>query len=114
MVTRVEVKYEGNNGTVYQLQLSPDFAIAAGTEPAGGVGSDVKPKITKSEREFGIRPRGVRLVRTVGTAPDTFRKYAFLPVLTPVEWASGAYSRGAAVNVGTTAYTVSSRIDEDF
>lgn len=114
MPTLDTVKYEGNDGTVYNLSLTTDFAIAAGTEPAGGVSSDIKPKISKSNREHGIRPRGVRLVRTVGTAPDTFKKYAFLPVLTAVEWASGAFAPGAAVNVGTIAYTVSSRLDEDY
>lgn len=108
------VKYEGNDGTVYSLKLTAEFAVAAGTEPTGGVSSDIKPKVSKSNREHGIRPRGVRLVRTVGTAPDTFKKYAFLPVLTAVEWNSGAYSPGAAINVGTTPYTVSSRVDEDF
>lgn len=114
MPTLTTVKYEDKDGTVYALQLTAEFAIAAGTEPTGGVSSDIKPKISKSNREYGIRPRGVRLVRTVGTAPDTFKKYAFLPVLTQVEWLSGAYAPGAGINIGTTAYTVVSRVDEDF
>ncbi len=114
MVALTTVKYEADDSTIYSLKLTPDFAAAAGTEPTGGVNSDVKPKITKTNREHGIRPRAVRLVRTVGTAPDTFKKYAFLPVLTAVEWGSGAYSPGAAINIGTTAYTVSSRIAEDY
>lgn len=108
------VKYEGDDSAVYNLKLTADYATAAGTEPTGGVTSDIKPKVSKSNREHGIRPRGVRLVRTVGTAPNTFKKYAFLPVLTAVEWGSGSYSPGAAVNIGATAYTVSSRIAEDY
>ena len=108
------VKYEGNDGQVYNIKLTADFAVAAGTEPTGGVTSDIKPKLTKSDREHGIRPRGVRLVRTIGTAPDQFKKYATIPVLTAVEWNSGAYAPGAAINVGTTAYTVVSRISEDY
>lgn len=114
MPTLDDVKYEGDDGTVYNLKLTPDFAVAAGTEPVGGVSTKIKPKVSKSNREHGIRPRGVRLVRTVGTAPNTFKKYAFLPVLTAVEWNSGAYAPGAAINVGTTAYTVSSQLAEDF
>lgn len=114
MPVLTDVKYEGNDGVVYNLKISPDYAVAAGTEPVGGVNTDIKPKISKTNREHGIRPRGVRLVRTVGTAPDTFKKYAFLPVLTVVEWASGAYGPGAAISIGTTAYTVSSRLDEDY
>lgn len=108
------VKYEGNDSQVYRMQLTADYAAAAGTEPVGGVTSDIKPKITKGNREHGIRPRGVRLVRTIGTAPDQFKKYAFLPVLTVAEWASGAYAPGSAINIGTTAYTVVDRVAEDF
>lgn len=114
MPALVTVKYEGDDSQVYNLKLTTDYAAAAGTEPVGGVTSDIKPKISKTNREHGIRPRAVRLVRTVGTAPDTFKKYAFLPVLTSVEWNSGAFSPGAAINIGTTAYTVSSRIAEDY
>lgn len=114
MAILTKVKYESNDSTVYSLQLTPDFATAAGTEPTGGVSSDVKPKISKSNKEHGIRPRGVRLVRTVGTAPDECKKYTFLPVLTQVEWLSGAYAPGAAINIGTTAWEVSSRIQEDY
>lgn len=108
------VKYEGNDAQVYTLKLTSDYAAAAGTEPIAGVTTDIKPKVSKTNREHGIRPRGVRLVRTIGTAPDTFKKYAFLPVLTNAEWASGTYAPGAAINIGTTAYTIVSRISEDY
>ena len=114
MVAKVPIKYEANSGNIHQMQLSPDFAAAAGTEPTGAVDSDIIPKVSKSDREFGIRPRGVRLVRTVGTAPDTFKKYTFVPVMTATEWNSATYAKGATVTVGSIDYVVSSRLDEDF
>lgn len=114
MPALVTVKYEGDDAQVYSLKMTADFAAAAGTEPTGGVTSDIKPKISKTNREHGIRPRAVRLVRTVGTAPDTFKKYALLPVLTAVEWNSGAFGPGAVINVGAVQYEVSSRLAEDY
>ena len=30
------VKYEGNDSQVYRMQLTADYAAAAGTEPVGG------------------------------------------------------------------------------
>ena len=112
MSTLVDKKYEGNDGRIYRLRLTSDFAAAAGTEPTGKINTYIKPKISKSKREYGIRPRGVRLVRIIGTPPDTFRKYAFLPVLTRSEWLSNAFSPGVMISLGTTVYTVLSRVEE--
>ena len=114
MASQVKVKYEDDNGTIYSLRMSPDFAAQAGTEPTGGVSTDVKPKISKTNREHGIRPRGVRLGRTIGTAPDTFTRYTFLPVLTQTEFNSAAYAIGATITIGTTAWEVVSKQGEDF
>lgn len=114
MVANAVVKYESNSGQIYQLSLNPDRAAAAGTEPTGGVTSDIKAKVSKSNREFGIRPRGVRLSRVVGTAPDTFRKYSFLPVLTPVAFATADFQLGATITIGGVVWTVVVRIGEDF
>jgi len=114
MPVLTNTKYEGNDGQIYSIKLTADYASAAGDPPAGGVTTDIKPKISKTNREHGIRPRGARLVRTIGTEPDTFKKYTFLPVLTLTAWSSAAYSPGTAINVGTVAYTVISRIGEDY
>ena len=114
MPVLTDTKYEGNDAQIYKISLTPDYAAAAGTAPTGTITSNIRPKITKGDREFGVRPRGVRLVRTIGTAPDTFKKYAFLPVLTASEWASATYAPGVTVTIGTIDYTVASRINEDY
>lgn len=114
MAVLSEVKYEDQFGAIYNLKLSAISAAAAGTEPTGGVSTDVSPKITKSEREFGIRPRGVRVSKIFGTAPDEFRKYKFIPILTQAEWLSAAYSKGAIVVIDGENWTVTSKVAEDY
>ena len=114
MTALVETKYQGNDAQVYRIKMNANFAAAAGTAPTEDVTTDIKPKITKANREHGIRPRGVRLVRTVGTPPDTFKKYAFLVVLTNADWASSTYAPGATVAINSIDYTVSSRVGEDY
>ena len=114
MVARTETKYEANSGTIHRILLTPDFAAAAGTPPEGAVNSKIRPKVSKTDREFGIRPRGVTLSRTIGTAPDTFKKYAFLVVLTATDWNSAAYAPEAEITIGSLTYKVVNQVDEDF
>lgn len=114
MVAYVNTKYEADNGDVHGILLSPDKFAVAGTPPTGTASSPVKIKISKTNKEFGIRPRGVRLVRTVGTAPDTFKKYAFLPVLTPAAFATAAFAIGAEITIGGVVWVVASKEGEDY
>ena len=114
MPALVETKYESDQGTIHRFLLTPNYAAAAGTPPTGAVDSDIRPKVSKANNEFGIRPRGVRLSRIIGTAPDTCRKYAFLSVLTAIEWNSTAFNPGASVTIGTDTYTIVVRVPEDY
>lgn len=114
MAVLSKVKYEGDDGQVYNMRLTPDYAAAAGSEPVGGVTSDIKPKITKGNKEHGLRPRLVTLSRVIGTAPDNFTIYTSLPVLTALEWSSGAFAPGATVSIGGTAWVVVTREGEDY
>lgn len=114
MPARVRTKYESDDSEVYAIVLSPDFAAKAGTAPTGTVTSPIKAKVTKSSRAYGIRPRGVTLSRTLGTAPDTFTKTTFLPVLTPSAFASATFALGASITIGSTAWTVVSKRGEDY
>lgn len=114
MVAKQRKKYESDAGTIHPILLSPDYATAAGTEPAGAINSPIKVKVTKTNRQFGVKPRGVTLVRTVGTAPDTFVKRAFLPVLSATGFAGAGFAVGATVNIGTVAWTIASKHNEDY
>lgn len=114
MTTLVDTFYEGDDGTIYPLRLTPEYFAVAGTAPTGPATSSIRAKISKSNREFGIRPRFVRLTRTIGTAPDTFRRYATLSVLTPADFALPAFALGATITIDTVAYTVIGREGEDY
>lgn len=114
MVAFQDVKYETNEGDISIMRLLPSRAAVAGTQPADASNTSLRVKISKSDREFGVRPRGVRLSRIVGTAPDTFRRYSFLPVTTPTAFATAAFQLGATIAIDGTDWTVSARIEEDY
>ena len=114
MVAFVDTLYEADGGVKHPIRLTPDYAAAAGSPPATPATSDINAKVSKTNREFGIRPRRVRLARTVGTAPDTFRKYATLPVLTQTAFNSPTFAKGATVTIGGVDYEVVAKQGEDF
>lgn len=114
MPARTRTKYESDDAEIYSVSLTPDFAEKAGTPPTGAVTSPIKVKISKGNREFGLRPRGVTLARTIGTAPDTFTKTTFLPVLTPSAFASATFALDAKITIGSIEWTVVSKRGEDY
>lgn len=114
MPARTRTRYEGDEGDIYAITLSPDYAAKAGAAPTGTVTSPIKAKVSKSSRAYGIRPRGVTLSRTVGTAPDTFTKTTFLPVLTPAAFNSATFALDASITIGTTVWTVVAKRPEDY
>ncbi len=114
MVARTRTKYESDEGGIYALLLSPDYAAKAGTAPGGTVTSPIKAKVTKSSREYGIRPRGVTLSRVLGTAPETFTKSAFLPVLTPAAFSSATFALDAKITIGGIEWTIVGKRGEDY
>lgn len=113
MASRVRTKYESNGGDIHPISLTTDYAAAAGTAPTGAISNDIQVKVTKTNREFGLRPRGVRLYRTVGTAPNTFNRYAFLPVLTEAVWEGNTFNPETEKTIGTVTWKVLKRVAED-
>jgi hypothetical protein len=87
---------------------------ATSIPPTGAVNDSLRPKISKTKRQYGLRPRGVVLSRTVGTAPDTFKKYYFLPLLTKGAYNGTTYAIGATVNIATVPWTVVAKVPEEY
>lgn len=114
MPNRVKTKYQSNADDIHVISLTPDYAAQAGTPPGGAITSDIKVKVTKTNREHGIRPRGVRLYRFIGTPPDQAIRYGFLPVLTETAWEGATYAPEAEITIGSTAWKVLARQPEDF
>ena len=106
--------YESNSGEKHPIRLSPDYFAAAGAPPAEPATSDINVKVSKTNKEFGIRPRRVRLARIVGTGDESFRKYATLAVLTPTAFASDAFAKGATITIGDNDYEIVAKQEEDY
>lgn len=114
MVARNSYKYEADAGSIHLMKLTPAIGGAGGTEPTGAVNSKIRPKLSKSNAEFGIRPRFVVAGLTVGTAPNTFTKYKRVPVFTATSFASAAYQPGATLAIDTVDHEIISAYPEDF
>jgi hypothetical protein len=86
----------------------------AGAAPGGAVDSPIKVKISKSNREFGIRPRGVQLRRPVnpGATDKIFR--SFLPVLTETSFNSATFALDAQITISGTAWKIIGKVQEDY
>lgn len=114
MAVFTDTKYESDSGDIHGIRLSPERAAVAGAPPAGDVSSPIKALVSKTNRSFGIRPRGVVLSRVIGTAPDTFKKYSFLPVLTPAAFVTATFAIGATITIDGTEWTIASKQSEDY
>lgn len=109
----VDAKYETDNDLVVSIRTDTDLTGLMGTPAAGGVDLNIHCIVNGNRsREFGIHPRGVTLSRTLGTAPDTFKKYKFLPALTLEALATTAFNVGATVTIGTIEWTVIDQVSE--
>lgn len=100
--------YTSNAGDTFRIRLDEDTATAGGF--TAGAADATRPfvKVSKSNREFGIRPRGVRLSREDGNAI----RYRFLPCATAAQQASVA--AGGSVTIGGVSWTnVISVVPED-
>lgn len=110
----VTQRYTCDNAIVVGLRLSTEKAALSGTETASPIDNKIKPKISKSNQEYGLRPRYVVIARVVGTAPDTFRKYAQLPVLSVSDFATPTFAIGASITYKGLTWEVIAQCPEDF
>lgn len=114
MPAKTTASYQSDSGDIHAMLMEPDRFAVAGTPPTGAVNSFIKAKISKTNREYGIRPRGVRLARIIGAGDDTFRKYSFLPVLTPAAYNGEGFAIGATITIDGTAWEIVAKVGEDY
>jgi len=100
--------YAGNDGEIYRIRLQAATAAAGDFTSQVGFTSSVFAKVSKTNREFGIRPRGVRLVSTAAGE----KSYRFLPCATQAA-VDGLVSAGT-VSIGGTSYRVTAPVAEDY
>lgn len=109
----VSTKYESDSGLIHPLRLTPEYAAVAGTEPTAAANSDISAQISKNGRAYGIKPRGVTCARTIGTAPDTFVKYTFVPLRSIDNYNSPTYAKGETITIDSVVWTIVSKIPEN-
>lgn len=114
MAANVRTRYETDAGDIHPIILRPETYTVAGTPPAGLPTQNIKAMVSKSKQAYGLRPRGLNMGRTVGTAPDTFTKTRFLPILTPTDFALPGNQVGSSITIGGIAWIVIGRQGEDF
>lgn len=106
-------KYEADDGDIKPIRLSSETIAAAGAQPAGATTDPDYVKVSKGNREFGMRPRGVRLSRNIGTDEIPNMRYKFLPILTPAAFDTAAFAVGAEIAIGGNTWEVVAKVAED-
>lgn len=106
-------KYEADDGDIKPIRLDAQTIAVAGAPPAGATTDNDYVKVSKGNREFGMRPRGVRLSRNVGTAELPNMRYKFLPVLTQTAFNSGGYAVGQQLGIGGVDWEIIAKVPED-
>ena len=114
-----QTKYEADDGAIHSMQMSAAKVAADGNaEPAAAIDSPIKVKISKSNRSFGIRPRGIRLSRVLtggsGAEAVSATKYAFLPIRTKAIFDGATLAKGTTITIGALVWTIGDRVAEDY
>ena len=112
MAAKIKAKYQANNGDIHPIRLNQETLNSAGPQPAGAITSSLSADVRKGKREYGLGPRGVMISQTLGTTPDTFKRYAFLPVLSEASYDAGNFVIGGTVSYKDNAWTVESLVPE--
>lgn len=99
--------YTCEDGDIKRVRLDDDTAAAGGFTATTGFNDRDSAKVSKTSREAGLRPRGVRLKRTDGNAI----RYRFLPCATSATVDSLVTS--GTVTIGSQAWTVTTAVGEN-
>jgi len=110
-----QVSYTTDAGTVGRIRMSQDAQTFTGQGSIVAVVTDSNlfafASNPGSRRKKQLNARGVRLVRSVGTAPNVFNRTTFVPITTKA--ALDALVVGTAVPAyGGQAWTIGSKIQE--
>ncbi len=98
--------YTADNGDTYRIRLDEDTAAAGGFTGVADA-RDLFVKVSKSNREFGMRPRGIRASRVSNNRVT----YRLIPMATQSDLNSAASSQ--TITVGSATWTVVSVANED-
>lgn len=113
------LKYQTNNDSIFNVLLDDSTGVDAviGTAPTGEYTENMTIRVSKNNKEVGIRPRQVLLTRAIGTADQITNclvqdgtRYKRLPIPTEARW--DAIALNAKFTIAGTEYTVAKKINE--
>lgn len=102
--------YEDDAGQTHSIRLAVSGGDAQGATPSSTAATGSPVESRRSSRAQTLQVRGVRLSRTVGTAPNQGLRTTFLPILDPTDYAG--LTKGTTVTIGSNTYTVSRQVPE--
>lgn len=114
------VGYESDAGTVHPLRVDLDTEAGSTGNPVANtaVNSKIKAKVSKTNREFGLRPRGAMLRHDISFNSNgvdyVYSKYRFLPIFQKATYDGSAFNEGAQVISKGETWVVVSQIPEDY
>ncbi len=102
-------KYEDDDGGIHPIRLSAAMAAAGGQEgPSGDINRDNSAEVSSSRRSLGLHPRYVTASRTIGTAPNDFKRFQRFYVLTKAAFGVTPFLKGETFTYETFTWTVTS------
>lgn len=113
------LKYETNNGSIFNVLLDDNTGVDSliGSPPTGEYTENMTIRISKNNKEVGIRPRQVLLSRNIGgnaaeanCLVQTATRYKRVAIPTEARW--DAIALNAKFTIGGTEYTVSKKVNE--
>lgn len=75
-------KYQTNGGDIFFIRLSADIKVLAGVAPTGTPTTNLFVKVSKTGREFGLRPRYALYAQSIVSGTHNFKVYLKIPKLT--------------------------------
>lgn len=113
------LKYETNAGSIFNVLLDDSTGVDAviGTAPTTEYTENMTIRVSKNNKEVGIRPRQVLMTRAIGTADTVTNclvqdgtRYKRLPIPTQSRW--DQIELNAKFTIAGTEYTVAKKINE--
>lgn len=112
MPAMVHTRYLADSGAIHPIRLRYNTAAIVGADaPGSSVTSSIQVKVSKSKRQFGLRPRGIQIGRSLVSGDITQIEYAFLPVLTPA--ALNGYKKEDTISYNGATWRVVSIVPEN-
>ena len=113
------LKYATNSGSIFNVLLDEATGVntVIGGEATGAYTENMTIRVSKNNKEVGIRPRQVLLAREIGDSDTVSNclvqgatRYKRLPIPTQARW--DAIALNSKFTIAGTEYTVTKKINE--